>query len=332
MLPRRVPESDPSPPSGSQPIAGDSYAATGRLGPRAPEWLGPRASTPPTPPTRPQNPLGGRPPRSAGPVYRGLPRPVRAVLWIATALLIGGVLGATAPTALLRIGAVAALQPGLLAWYTARTIGFLAYLVVAGSVLYGLLLSTKILDAIAHRPVSFALHKDLSIAGLLLGAVHAVVLLADQSYAFTPRAILVPFASPYAAVWVGIGQLAFYGLAVVTASFYVRRQIGQRTWRLLHYLTFAVFLGATGHGIMSGSDAGTPWAFWIYLIPSAAALFLLVYRIVLSISAHVLHPASERSGVPPLIARAPHSNPGGRVPSDRPAALFEPPPMTGTYD
>jgi predicted ferric reductase len=224
---------------------------------------------------------------------------------VAAALAVGAALGATAPTALMRLGAVAALQPGLLAWYTVRALGFLAYLVVAGSVLYGLLLSTKILDAIAHRPVSFALHKDLAVVGLFLGMLHATVLLADQSFNFTPRAILVPFASPYATTWVGIGQLTFYGLAIVTASFYVRRQIGQRAWRMLHYLTFLVFIGAIGHGVMAGSDSGTPWAFWLYLVPGAASVFLLVYRIVISIAAH-RQPKAERSAVPALIARAPH--------------------------
>jgi predicted ferric reductase len=257
---------------------------------------------------------------------------VKLILGIATAVVVGAVLGATAPTALRRLGAVAALQPGLLAWYTARIMGFLAYIVLAGSVLYGLLLSTKILDAIAHRPVSFALHKDLSIAALLLGTIHGLVLTADQSYAFTLRAIVVPFASPYAPLWVGVGQLTFYALAIVTGSFYVRRQIGQRAWRLIHYLTFAIFLSSTWHGIMSGSDSGTPWAFWLYLIPSAAAVFLLTYRVVLSITLHLSHSSAQQSVVPPLIARAPQPNPGGRVPSGRPAANSEPHPLTGTFD
>ncbi len=267
---------------------------------------------------------GPRPTRAGGPVYRGLPRLVRLAMWVIAALVIGGVLGATAPTALRRLGAVAALQPGLLAWYTVRALGFLAYLVVAGSVLYGLLLSTKILDAIAHRPVSFALHKDLAVVGFVLAALHAVILSADQSFAFTPRAILVPFASPYAATWVGIGQLTFYGLAVVTASFYVRRQIGQRAWRLLHYLTFLVFIGAIGHGVMSGSDSGSVWAFWLYLVPGAAAVFLLVYRIVVSISARFSRSESARPvGQSPLITRAPLAFPGSRVNADRPGPTLD---------
>ena len=295
--------------------------------------LGPRSSLAPGLPLAPRplgdmaaRPSGRHPARAAGPAYRGLPRLLRFVLWASAAVIIGAVFGATAPTALGRVGAVAALQPGLLAWYSVRALGFLAYLAVAGSVLYGLLLSTKILDAIAHRPVSFALHKDLAIVGFALAMLHATVLLADQSFAFTPSAILVPFASPYAAIWVGIGQLTFYGLAVVTVSFYVRRQIGQRAWRLLHYLTFLVFIGAIGHGVMAGSDAGAAWAFWLYLVPGAAAVFLLVYRIVVSVSGRISASESERPvAVSPLIARSPLPLPGGRVPSGRPAAPLQPP-------
>jgi len=84
-------------------------------------------------------PSGRHPARAAGPAYRGLPRLLRFVLWASAAVIIGAVFGATAPTALGRVGAVAALQPGLLAWYSVRALGFLAYLAVAGSVLYGLL-------------------------------------------------------------------------------------------------------------------------------------------------------------------------------------------------
>ena len=314
----------PQSPLGVRPPLGPS--PLGVRPPLGPSPLGPRAlGDAVADSARPAAPRPAA--RAGGPTYRGLPKLIRIVLWVGAGIVIGGVLGATAPTALRRLGAVAALQPGLLAWYTVRALGFLAYLVVAGSVLYGLLLSTKILDAIAHRPVSFALHKDLAVVGFVLAMLHATVLLADQSFAFTPRAILVPFASPYAAVWVGIGQLTFYGLGVITASFYVRRQIGQRAWRLLHYLTFLVFIGAIGHGVMSGSDAGAVWAFWLYLVPGAAAVFLLVYRIVVSIATRLSSSGSERAPVEsPLITRSPLLPlPGGRLPSGRPVALPDPP-------
>ena len=282
----------------------------------------PRPAARPVPPPRP------RPMQ----VYRGLPLPVRLFGWVALSLLVGIVLGTTAPTALRRLGAVAALQPGLLAWYSVRALGFMAYGVLAASVLYGLLLSTKILDAIAHRPVSFALHKDLAIVALILAGLHGALLVADQSFDFTPRTILVPFASPYAPIWVGVGQLTFYTTAIVTASFYARRQIGQRAWRILHYVTFLAFIGATVHGIYSGSDSGSPWAFWVYVVPVTAAVFLLTYRIVVSVSSRAHRPDLERAGIPagPTLVRGPLDRPGARV-FIAPSASTEGP-MAGPFE
>ncbi len=254
-----------------------------------------------------------RPPTRAGAVYRGLPLPIRVVGWFGLAALLGAVIGATAPIAVVRINQVLAIQPGLLAWYSVRALGFLAYFVLAASVLYGLLLSTKILDAIAHRPVSFSLHKDLSIVALVLASLHGALLVFDESFDFTVRSILLPFASPYAPVEVGIGQLGFYVSVVVTASFYVRRHIGQRAWRVLHYVTFLAFIGATYHGIASGSDTSTNWAFWGYVVPATASIFLLTYRIVLSVSSRVGRSRARRAGIPASLGPV-------RGPLDRPGA------------
>ena len=217
----------------------------------------------------------------SGPVYRGLPGPLRLLLWSALFIFVGGLLGITAPIAVRALADTVANSPGKLAWYGVRLTGFLAYLAVAGSVVYGLMLSTKLLDRIAHRPVSFTLHRDLALVGLGFSILHGVLLLGDRTFAFTPAAILVPFASPYAPEAVGIGQLTGYLLLILVGSFYVRRQIGQRTWRLLHYLTFLAFLGVAVHGLLSGSDSGAAWALGLYLVPLAAAWFLLVYRLVL---------------------------------------------------
>jgi predicted ferric reductase len=285
----------PNPPLGGSPGAVASRPAAGPNPPAA------GGATP-------------RPPSRAGVAYRGLPEPIRIAGWLAIAVAIGAILGATGPTAIVRIKEVAEIRPGLLAWYTVRAMGFLAYFVLAGSVLYGLLLSTKILDAIAHRPVSFALHKDLAIVALILASLHSGLLVFDQSFYFTPRSIIVPFASPYSPISVGIGQLTFYASFVVTASFYVRRHIGQRAWRILHYVTFLAFIGATFHGIASGSDSGAGWAFWVYLVPGTLSIFLLTYRIVISIAARADRSHQRKAGIPAQLGPA-------RGPLDRPGAF-----------
>ena len=151
--------------------------------------------------------------------------------------------------------------------------------------IYGLLLSTKILDAIAHRPISFSLHQDLAAIGLGLAAIHGTLLGLDHTIPFSIAQILVPGLAPHAPLAVAFGQVALYLVAAVTASFYLRKRIGQRAWRAFHYVTFVAFAGITIHGIASGSDSNAPWAEAIYIASTVLVLFLLTYRIGMSMAA-----------------------------------------------
>src|SRR5437879_4195909 len=65
-------------------------------------------------------------------------------------------------------------------------------------------------------------------------------------------------------VWIGFGQLAFYLLAVVAFSFYVRDRLGVHAWRLIHMLSFALFLMVLVHGLQSGTDSQSLWALALY--------------------------------------------------------------------
>ena len=98
-------------------------------------------------------------------------------------------------------------------------------------------------------------------------------------------------------------------MAIVYASFHLRRRIGQRAWRTLHYVTFLSFVGATAHGILSGTDTGAAWAWWSYVVASVAVVFLTVYRIVVAVEARrdtATAPAATPAGRPsPLDLRAP---------------------------
>ena len=219
----------------------------------------------------------------AGMTYRGFDSRTSLTRWGLAAVAVGIVAGATVPGTASGIAAVVDGNRASLPWLFERLFAFLAYLAIAGSVVYGLLLSTKLLDHLAHRPVSFLLHKDLAAVGVGLAAIHGMLLGLDHTVPFSMRQILVPGAAPHATLAVAFGQVALYLALVVTGSFYVRRHIGHRAWRAIHYLTFLAFLGATVHGIAAGTDSGSAWAKAIYLSATAAVTFLLVYRIALSL-------------------------------------------------
>jgi predicted ferric reductase len=243
--------------------------------------------------------------------YRGLPTLAKIALASGLVLGVGVVLGLTLPSALSSMAGVLIETPAKIPWLTSRVTAFLAYFAITASVVYGLLLSTKVLDAIAHRPVSFALHQDLAAVGLGLAAIHAALLTLDQTIHFSVVDLFVPFASPYLPVAVGVGQLAFYIVALVTLTFYLRRRIGQRTWRAIHYLTFLAFAGSTAHGIAAGTDTSQPWAFWTYAGSAAIVVFLTAYRIVVSVAAARERRVAVRAGHPltppvaPLTLRRP---------------------------
>ena len=217
-----------------------------------------------------------------GVTSRGLDPRTSLVRFGLPAIAAGVVIGGTLPGV---VAGVLAASPTSLPWLFERLFAWLAYLTMSLSVVYGLLLSTKLLDAIAHRPVSFALHQDLAVAGLAMAALHAGLLSLDASMPFTLTDLLLPGASPYAPLAVGAGQVALYLTAIVTASFHVRRRIGQRAWRALHLVTFLSFAGATAHGIAAGTDSGQAWAQWIYLGSLAIVAFLVAYRLGLVLAA-----------------------------------------------
>ena len=208
---------------------------------------------------------------------------LRWVRWSLFALLVVLVIGATGGRALDAAARWAQEEYERLPWYVTRISALLAYLALAGSTIYGLLLSTKILDRIAHRPVSFTLHQDLAGIGVALALVHAAVLMIDKSVPYSPAEVVVPFIGPYRPLWVGFGQLALGLSLLVLSSFYVRKRIGTKTWRSIHYLSFLAFVGATVHGLMAGSDTSAQWVYGGYLTLSAVVVFLTTYRIVLAL-------------------------------------------------
>jgi hypothetical protein len=235
--------------------------------------------------------------------FVGLDPRTRLARWALLGVALGIVLGGTLPSAVDLLARAATTQHDSLPWYGSRLLGFLAYLAISGSVVYGLLLSTGILDRIAHRPITFALHQDLGSAGLGLAGVHGALLGLDRVVPFSLTELAVPFASPYRPLWVGVGQAGFYVALIVVASFYARRRIGQRAWRRLHYLAFLSFAGGTAHGLMTGTDTGATWAFWLYAGTTAVVAFLLTYRVLLAAAKRRAPKVSPRPPAPGATAQ-----------------------------
>lgn len=165
-------------------------------------------------------------------------------------------------------------------WYFTRSAGTVAYLLLASSTIWGLLLSTKLLKDHIPGALSLAMHNILSWLAVVLTSLHALALLWDSYYSYSLADLTVPFIGPYKPGWVGLGIIGFYLMFLTTLSFNFRKQIGQKRWRQLHYLTFGVYLLATVHGVTAGTDSGNLGMQLLYWGSGLLVLFLTNFRLL----------------------------------------------------
>jgi predicted ferric reductase len=216
----------------------------------------------------------------------GLPAPQRGIY--PAPLLIGAAVGLGATLALLVLPVVGPILVGSLTgaepkayWYLARVSAMLAYGLLWGSMVLGLLITNKLARAWPGGPTAFDLHEYLSLLGLAFALLHGLILLGDQYIGYTLPQVLVPFAAAgYRPEWVGLGQVALYAWVVVAGSFYVRARIGPQGWRRIHHISFVVFVLALGHGLASGTDSPALWTQGFYLVSGGSLLFLTSYRVL----------------------------------------------------
>ena len=170
-------------------------------------------------------------------------------------------------------------------WYLSRATAFVGYGLLWLSMSMGIMITNKMARVWPGGPTAAALHQHTSLLGLGFGLVHGLLLIGDQYINFNLAQVLTPFSTAsYLPQWVGLGQLAFYTWAVVVFSYYIRNQIGRKTWRSIHFASYLVFALTLLHGIFSGTDTGKIWVTGMYWFSGSMILFLTFYRILYSIN------------------------------------------------
>ena len=183
-------------------------------------------------------------------------------------------------------------------WYLSRATAFISLSLLWVSMALGLGVTNKMARFWPGTPAAFAIHEYVSLLGLAFAMFHALVILGDKYISFTLLQLLTPFSTlNYKPFWVGLGQVGFYIWALVALSFYIRPTIGQKTWRLLHYLSFGMYFMGLLHGIFSGTDSSAAWAQQYYWFSGASLLFLFLVR-VLTAAINFIFPPQKRRPAP----------------------------------
>lgn len=166
-----------------------------------------------------------------------------------------------------------------LEWIVIRGSGVAAFAMLSAATIWGLLVSSRLLGhRVKAKPLTW-FHESLGIGALIASAIHVLVLSIHDYLEFSWIEILVPGASDWRRFPIALGVVALYGLLVVVGSFYVKRRIGQRLWRMIHFSSFGVFISALLHGILAGTDTMAPMMVGLYIGSSLVVCGLLALRL-----------------------------------------------------
>jgi hypothetical protein len=167
-------------------------------------------------------------------------------------------------------------------WTLARAGGVVAYLLLSASVVLGLVLSGGWRTPEWPRFIAKGVHEHLTLAALVFTIIHGLAVWLDPFLHVGLTDVLVPLAIAYRPVWVALGIVAGYLMLALWLSERIRPWIGYRAWRALHFASFAAYVLATGHGLASGTDTTTWWAFAMYALSVSGVLVLLLGRLAVS--------------------------------------------------
>jgi DMSO/TMAO reductase YedYZ heme-binding membrane subunit len=173
---------------------------------------------------------------------------------------------------------LAELDPKL-AWYVARSSGWVAWGVCAAAVFGGLVLASRLVRGRGVPAWLLDLHRQLGVLALVFTAVHLLGLWADNWLVLGPAELFLPMQSPYRPGAVTVGVVALYLLVAVQTTSWLMRRIPRRWWHRVHLTSLPMLVLVTVHGFAAGSDTGVPLQ-WGAVTGAGVLLFLGTFRLL----------------------------------------------------
>jgi methionine sulfoxide reductase heme-binding subunit len=166
-------------------------------------------------------------------------------------------------------------------WFVARGTGVMALILLSVVVVLGVgSRSGRPAFGLPRFAVSLV-HRNAALLAIGLLVVHIVTLLYDPYAKLRVYDLFIPFSAEYRPLYMGLGTLASDVMLILVVTSLLRRHIGIRLWRVLHWLAYASWPAAFGHSIGTGTDSGEVWMLAVAAGCLLAVLAALGWRVVL---------------------------------------------------
>jgi len=94
--------------------------------------------------------------------------------------------------------------------------------------------------------------------------------------------------------WIAWGIAAFYLMLAVQVTSWLMRYIRRKIWHTIHLSSFALFIGATLHGLKAGSDRNNALVQWGALTGCSMIVFLVSFRLLAPKKAQLAEDRAKR--------------------------------------
>lgn len=155
---------------------------------------------------------------------------------------------------------IAAAAPSPL-WFATRGAGTATLVLLTAVVALGVVTAgSEARSRVWPRFVSAELHRNVSLFAVVFLLAHIVTAVADPYARLQWRDAIVPFASAYRPVWLGLGVIAAELLVSLVVTSLLRPWLGFRAWKAVHWLAYASWPVAILHAVGTGTDAPASWS------------------------------------------------------------------------
>ena len=143
-------------------------------------------------------------------------------------------------------------------WDVTRASANIALVIMLLTILWGVLLATRVLKPIDRPAWLRDLHTWLGGLTIVFTGIHIITLVLDSYVKFSWLDVLVPFSSEWKPIPVALGIVSFYLLLAVQLTSLMMKKLSRATWRKIHMLSYLLYAIAVVHAITAGTDVGKP--------------------------------------------------------------------------
>jgi methionine sulfoxide reductase heme-binding subunit len=164
-------------------------------------------------------------------------------------------------------------------WYASRATGVVTMLLLTAVVLLGILVNRQgRLPGLPGFAVT-GLHRNVSLLAVVFLAIHVLTAIADPYVTIGLAAAVLPFASAYKPLWLGLGAISLDLIAALILTSLARARMSRRAWRGIHWLAYAAWPLAVAHSLGSSSDARSGLVLGVLAGCVLATLAALAWRL-----------------------------------------------------